>query len=75
MIIVREPHKPGIYAQWFEVVAGRKRFLIRKEQADTYEKAEAFWEKHWGRRYSADEKRSFVLRNAEPYPESLALAC
>lgn len=75
MIIIREPHKPGIYAQWFEVVARRERFLIRYEQADTYEKAEEFWEKRWGDRYSSDEKRSFVLCNAEPYPESLVLCC
>jgi hypothetical protein len=75
MIIIREPRKPGIYAQWYEVVARRERYLIWYHHADTYEKAEAFWENRWGHLYSADEKRSFFLCNAEPYPESLALCC
>jgi len=75
MTIQKSKRKPGIYAQWFEVVGlnnngHRTIFLIYSNQAKTYAQAEKFWNKMWGKDCTA-----FYLRNAEPFSEHLLLAC
>lgn len=75
MKIQMEKRKPGIYAQWFEVVGynefNRKvTFIIYKDQAANYAQAVRFWKKAWGHKCKA-----ILLRNAEPYSNLLTLAC
>lgn len=74
MNIVREERKGGIYAQWFKVIGintkGQKvTYLIYKEQADTYEKAEEYFNKHWGSKGHI----GIELRNAEPFDTKYAM--
>jgi len=72
-----EKRKGGIYAQWFEVFGLNEKgqecwFLIYRNQAKNYAQAVKFWKKTWGGR---NGNKSFVLRKANPFDESLMLAC
>ncbi len=76
MNIIREERKAGIYAQWFEVIGinpkGEKvRYIIYKEQADTYEKAEEYFNEHWGSKGHI----GITLVNAAPFDIKYAMAC
>lgn len=73
MKILMTKRKPGIYAQWFEVIGINENgkpccFLIYSEQAKNYAQAVRFWKKTWGKKCKA-----LFLRNAEPY--QLSIVC
>ena len=71
-----QKRKAGIYIQWFiiEGLSGGKRttYSIYANQAKNYAQAVRFWNKTWGGR---NGNKAFILRNAEPYDQSLCLAC
>lgn len=73
MKIIRTERKPGCYHQWFEVhCAGGLRFLIHKHQASTYEEAIEYFYNHceeWN-----ENLFPLYVCNAEPIPDSIALA-
>lgn len=66
--------KPGIYGfNWF-VIRGIMNnkvqdFIISWNQAKTYPQAIQFFHKHW------PEAKGYLLFNAEPFPDTIALAC
>ena len=72
MKIQMTKRKPGIYAQWFEVIGINENgqnccFLIYHSQAKNYAQAVRFWTKMWGSKYNA-----ILLRNADPLDISMA---
>ena len=63
-----EKRKPGIYTNWYIVEAKdrigcRVIFAINKDQAKTYAQAVNFWNREWGKFYTAT-----LLRSAKPLP-------
>jgi len=74
MNIIREERKAGIYAQWFKVIGFDPKgkgttYLIYKDQADTYEKAEEYFNKHWGSKGHI----GITLVNAAPFDTKYAM--
>lgn len=74
MKIIRTERKPGCYHQWFEVhCQGGYIFLVRREQASTYEEAIDVFNA-----YNKDFRKKLIplyVCNAEPVPDCIALAC
>ena len=72
MKILMAKRKKGVYAQWFEVIGINEKgkqccFLIYSDQARNYAQAVRFWNQTWG-----EKCKALYLRNAEPYPASIA---
>lgn len=76
MKIVMEKRKPGIYAQWYNILGRNLRgqlchYLIYPNQAKTYAQAVRFFNETWGK----NGHIAYELRNSEPFEDILSLAC